>query len=286
MTVPPRTISIEPLTQSTFAPFGTVISNPLHTQNSTTQTQLPANAVRANQGSAIKVLDVTHMTNYYSEAASDIPGKAVMNMFICSPRSLRSKQNLAESVPLSSTVQTTPKDEQLFDVNILERHPFTSQTFVPMGLDKDNQETCYLVIVAPTQDVVSDASTVASSFLDRARLSLSQFSSALTSTAATTTVQTPTSNRKGSGPPDLTNVRAFAARGNQAVTYAAGTWHAPMVVLGAKSVDFVVVQFTNGVGEEDCQEMKIVPEAGGAEGLAVAIDSSVMVAGQLIRARL
>lgn len=55
-------------------------------------------------------------------------------------------------------------------------------------------------------------------------------------------------------PPDLNNIKAFIARGGQAVTYGAGTWHAPMVVLGQRRVDFVVVQFVNGVDEEDCQE--------------------------------
>lgn len=59
------------------------------------------------------------------------------------------------------------------------------------------------------------------------------------------------------GPPDLDNLRAFWAHGGQAVTYAAGTWHSPMAVIGDKSVDFVVLQFSNGVKEEDCEEMKI-----------------------------
>lgn len=59
------------------------------------------------------------------------------------------------------------------------------------------------------------------------------------------------------GPPDLDNLRAFWAHGGQAVTYAAGTWHSPMAVIGDKSVDFVVLQFSNGVREEDCEEIKI-----------------------------
>ncbi|CAI7578298.1 unnamed protein product [Penicillium pancosmium] len=55
-------------------------------------------------------------------------------------------------------------------------------------------------------------------------------------------------------PPDLRNAKAFVGRGGQSVTYAAGTWHAPMVVLGPRRVDFVVVQHVNGVDDEDCQE--------------------------------
>jgi len=283
MSVFSRKIALEPLTQDDFAPFGTVIENPTHIQDGTIQ--LPANAVYANQGTAIKVLDVTQMTNYYNEARSQVPGKAVMNMFICSPRKLRSKQSLSESVFVGSSTQTITDDEGYFDVNIVERHPYTSQTFIPVGLDKNDASTCYLVIVAPTRETSSTEQPDAANFLERARESLSQFGSALTTTTAAPATQTP-SNRKGSGPPDLTNIRAFIARGNQAVTYAAGTWHAPMVVLGTKSVDFVVVQFANGIGEEDCQEMEIVPIADETEGLAVTIDKSALEDGRNFKARL
>jgi len=64
------------------------------------------------------------------------------------------------------------------------------------------------------------------------------------------------------------------ATGTQSVTYGPGTWHAPMVVLGAKNVDFVVVQYANGVGLEDCQEMEIVHDSG-SEGLNVMVDDKV-----------
>lgn len=70
--------------------------------------------------------------------------------------------------------------------------------------------------------------------------------------------------------PDLENIRAFIARGDQAVTYGPGTWHAPMVVLGKKEVDFVVVQYVNGIGLEDCQEA--VLEGVGENGISVCID--------------
>jgi ureidoglycolate lyase len=58
-------------------------------------------------------------------------------------------------------------------------------------------------------------------------------------------------------PPDLSKLRAFAGHGGQAVTYAPGTWHAPMVVLGEKRVDFVVTQFVNSVPQDDCQEVRV-----------------------------
>lgn len=56
-----------------------------------------------------------------------------------------------------------------------------------------------------------------------------------------------------SNPPDLGGLRAFVVTPDQAVTYAAGTWHAPMVVLGKQRIDFVVTQFMNGIDEEDCE---------------------------------
>ncbi|KAL8975999.1 MAG: hypothetical protein Q9177_006939, partial [Variospora cf. flavescens] len=64
------------------------------------------------------------------------------------------------------------------------------------------------------------------------------------------------------GPPDLDNIRAFWAHAGQAVTYGAGTWHAPMVVVGDERMDFVVVQFVNGVAQEDCQEVMLKKEGG------------------------
>lgn len=50
-------------------------------------------------------------------------------------------------------------------------------------------------------------------------------------------------------------MKAFVARGDQAVTYGPGTWHAPMAVVGQRRVDFVVSQFANGIPDDDCQEV-------------------------------
>jgi ureidoglycolate lyase len=119
--------------------------------------------------------------------------------------------------------------EGSFPVEILERHPFTTQTFIPLGLSPaETHEARYLVIVAPT----------------------------LPSTSADEILPVPsTGDLPGRGLPDLTRVKAFMAKGSQAVEYGAGTWHAPMVVVGKRAVDFVVVQFVNGVAIEDCQEV-------------------------------
>lgn len=207
-------ISIRPLKQEHFSSFGTVISNP---QPGLTPSKdlnnLPQNAVQANQGSALKYLDVTHMKDLYDEAPSKVKSKAVMNMFVCAPRHLQAADGIKE----------------LFQVDILERHPYTTQTFVPLGLSpKELERARYLVVVAPS----------------------------LKPSRSDEDLPVPESyDTPGRGLPDLKDIQAFIATGAQAVTYGAGTWHAPMVVLGEKPIDFVVVQFANGVGIEDCQEV-------------------------------
>ena len=51
----------------------------------------------------------------------------------------------------------------------------------------------------------------------------------------------------------------FWAHGGQAVTYGVATWHMPMAVVGEERIDFVVVQYANGVPEEDCEELRLAP---------------------------
>ena len=220
--VVPQVIEAEILSQGTFADFGTVIENPAPLLIPSLEVScLPANAVQANQGSALKYLDVTHMVDLYGSAPSHEPSKAVMNMFVCAPRPL-----------LPNSKAGTIGD---FPIKILERHPFTSQTFIPLGLSlSEAHKARYLVIVAPS---------VPPSSLDK---------------GLPVPNCTDTSDKlPGRGLPDLKNVRAFVANGSQAVTYGAGTWHAPMVVIGQQSIDFVVVQYVNGVALEDCQEWEM-----------------------------
>lgn len=194
-----------PLTQSSFAPFGAVIANPrpdIHpsTFSPTSSDEIPHNPIPANQGTAIKYQHVSPLTNLYPQAPSQQTGKAVMNLFSCASR------------PLSGGE---------FEVRILERHPFTTQTFIPLV----STQARYLVIVAPS----------------------------LSPSDADEGLPVP----DGRGLPDVKGLKAFVATAGQAVTYGAGTWHAPMVALEGEGdrLDFVVVQFANGVGGEDCQEV-------------------------------
>jgi ureidoglycolate lyase len=174
----------------------------------------------------------------------------------------------------------------LFDVNILERHPFTTQTFIPMGIGAAEQ-TQYLVIVAPTLPASAarrkgDTHPPYPTPTRRKRRSVrdifararpSPFTNEAAPPASTYSRLHASQRPKGPGLPDLKNIRAFVANGRQAVTYGAGTWHAPMVVVGKVAVDFVVVQFVNGVGNEDCQEVELVADERADEGATVAVDT-------------
>ena len=223
------------LTPSAFAAFGSVIENPrpdLHPTSFTRSDSLPYEPISANQGTAIKYQHVTRMVNLYDQGApSGCHGEAVMNMFVCAARKL--------------------DPPGTFPVTILERHPFTTQTFIPLSADSAKT---YLVIVAPS----IPPQTVDSEFpVPNAR-------AASQGVSAARNAQPPHAPLPGRGLPDLRNLKAFLATAGQAVTYGAGTWHAPMVALGPEgtTVDFVVVQFANGVPIEDCQEVVFAPSRG------------------------
>lgn len=268
---PSQTIPLQPLTGTSFRAFGEVAENP-----GTHNGSLPFTTVSANQGSATKVLDVTHMNNHYNLSSSRKPAKPVLNMFVCKPRKLDTEPGTAK---------------QVFPVKILERHPFTPQTFVPMGLDSGDRETAYLVIVAPTLPLSSSHRPSSSQTQPPYPVPLTTRKRSLKDRllgarpnpftndfAATTTPKQPSSpgtEPKGPGLPDLSKVQAFLARGDQAVTYGPGTWHAPMVVLGKRPVEFVVVQFANGVAVEDCQEVE-VRNGDDGEGLRVVVEDDAL----------
>jgi ureidoglycolate lyase len=246
-----RRLVIEPLTVEAFAPFGSVLQNPASYGAAT-------KGVIANQGTATKYPDINLVENYYHLALSKKPSRVSMSMFVCKPRRLR-HQGV----------------ESLLDVNILERHPFTTQTFVPLGLGgSKNVESQYLVVVAPTLAGVSDSRRdsltrpkpyptrgtqgsegATSKVYSRARPS--PFDNDKTPPSFNRAPGTRAKLPKGVGLPDICKLRVFLARGDQAVTYGAGTWHAPMLVIGRKEVEFVVTQFVNGVAIEDCQEMEV-----------------------------
>ncbi|KKY39515.1 putative ureidoglycolate hydrolase [Diaporthe ampelina] len=246
-------VTAQPLEASAFAPFGEVIQNPrpgLHPSNFAAAGPLPLAAVSANQGSAIKYQHVTRMVNMYDQAPSRRPGVAVMNMFVCAARKLGTRQGTSHSTTPSSRVF------EVFEVGILERHPYTTQTFTPLstsGPASPPGEHGYLVIVAPGLQTPSGSSA-------------GRTPSHALATAPTDPDRGIHYNSQAQSQPDLQRLKAFVATTDQAVTYGAGVWHAPMVALGPEgsTVDYVVTQFANGVGIEDCEE--VVMESPGNNG--------------------
>lgn len=101
-----------------------------------------------------------------------------------------------------------------FEVRLLERHPCSTQVFVPMSV------TRYLVCVAPSG---------------------------------------------ADGGPVVAGLQAFLCTGQQAVAYAPGTWHHPMVALDAPS-DFTMLAWEDGsaldceVRELDAASWRLVVE--------------------------
>ncbi|CAK7263192.1 hypothetical protein SEPCBS119000_000360 [Sporothrix epigloea] len=230
-------VAAEPLTADAFAPFGDVIENSrpdVHPSQfaaafgslSPSAAAKLCSPVSANQGSAIKYQRVSRLADRYDSgrAPSGKASEPLASMFVCAAREL---------------VQDSagPAGSGLFPVTILERHPYTTQTFVPLST-QSAANTRYLVIVAPN---LNDDETP-SGMLTRS-------------------------------PPDVQRLRAFVARGDQAVTYGAATWHAPMAALGTPgtALPFFVFQFANGVGSEDCQEVVLDGGPGLPEGSSVVV---------------
>lgn len=224
----------EPLTVAAFAPFGTVIASsvsPSTTRHPTlsgaplpvpSYTESQPTITSANQGTALKASPVSPLLNHYpsnneAESHANTP-YGLMSTFSCFPR-----------LNTYYTKATESKAHHRLKLGILERHPFTTQTFCPLGTSQPASgatldHTYILIIVAPT---VPDAAA------------------------------------QPRNPPDLTRARAFitsaplTGQPGTAVTYAPGTWHAPMIVLGSRRVDFLVTQFANGCADDDCQEVLV-----------------------------
>ena len=237
----PVLINAEPLTPTAFAPFGFVLANPNPDLHPSDPGRLPPGAVRANQGSALKYAGPRALRNGYAAAPSAQPGSPAVSIFMCAARALRSPAPDGGGGGGGG----------LFDVRVLERHPFTTQTFVPLAADA--AATRYLVVVAP--DAAPRGGRAAAAAAGDGHVPHEPL-------------------------PDVGRLRAFVATGRQAVTYAAGTWHAPMVALGrvGTAVDFVVVQFANGVGAEDCEEVELV----GGAGVAVRVGAAAVGMGGLV----
>ncbi|KAG8533177.1 uncharacterized protein KY384_001960 [Bacidia gigantensis] len=239
-TIPSPRLKIkpEPLITSSFAPFGTVISAPLPASRTTLPYPPPQSSQVANQNTALKYPDISPLSSAYRLSPSGTPATPHVSLFSCFPRRLRASPGSSSS--------------GLFDVKSLERHPYTTQTFVPLSSSEvdSRRRPNYLVIVAPTLPTPPTTAGLTPYF----------------SQIATAT---------GGGPPDLDNIKAFVADGGTAVTYGLGVWHAPMAVVGEGRIDFVVTQWMSGREGEDCQEVDLAGLDG--QGIELVIDSEITV---------
>lgn len=188
-------VTAEPLTPEAFASFGGVISADHQIKN--------VQSSAANYGTAVKIHNVAPIVNNSKQCPSGKIASPRWNIFRCSsPKHLILLKNASTKT---------------YKAKVLERHPFSTQTFIPMG--QVSHKASYLVIVARSDP------------------------------------------RTPSQLPDPASLKAFICRGNQSVTYGAGVWHAPMVVIDENTphIDFAVFIHENGVSEEDCQECYFEP---------------------------
>lgn len=123
-----RSIVTKPLTPKSFAKFGDILSAD-HQIGIKEQSS-------ANYGTAVKVHKVSKILNKSKSAPSGKVAQANWNIFRCSPPNhLFTENDEGNTVYLSK---------------VLERHPFSTQTFLPMGVNKE--EDAYIVICAKSKD--------------------------------------------------------------------------------------------------------------------------------------
>lgn len=134
------TVVAEPLTPEAFAPFGSVIS-PGHLGADA------SNTAAANQGTAVKFIGVSHSRSLYSAAPSGkLPQQTNWNLFRCSP-------------PTHLFSDEGESGKRVYLAKVLEQHPYSSQTFLPLG--RNPTKPAYIVIVSlKDKDGLPDLSTV------------------------------------------------------------------------------------------------------------------------------
>lgn len=117
-------ITATPLTPQLFAPFGGVMSADHQIAH--------AQSLAANYGTATKIHKVAPVVSRYLQCPSGRAASANWNIFRC-------------RAPTHLIAEAAGAARHTYTAKVLERHPFSTQTFVPMALCLDR---AYLVIVA------------------------------------------------------------------------------------------------------------------------------------------
>lgn len=120
-------IKAETLTPESFLKYGGVISADHQLEK--------VQSSEANYGTAIKIHKVAPIVNNYSNCPSGKEATANWNIFRC-----KAPKHLINHGSLNS----------VYTSKVLERHPFSTQTFLPLG--QDLHKVSYLVIVAKTDE--------------------------------------------------------------------------------------------------------------------------------------
>ncbi|RDW59521.1 hypothetical protein BP6252_12608 [Coleophoma cylindrospora] len=119
-----RTLHATPLSIEAYARYGGVISTNV----------VNPNTILVNGGSSRRTPEVVPTTNLYSASPSGAPGKTVLNASLASPKEV--------------TAWAAEPGKRALRIKVLERHRFTTQSFVPMG-----GEVMYLVVATDPGDV-------------------------------------------------------------------------------------------------------------------------------------
>ena len=307
-----KVVVAQPLTREGFASFGTIIQNPVMDGMTTgimpsevaarSETSIDAHPV--NQETAVKYANIAELVNRYRQAPSQMRGRAVMHLLVGEPQGSKIEHGQHE-LDGGTRAREEVRSRELLSVRTLERHPFTGQAFIPLGGSGASQSSHYLIIVAPTLPVPStrkfrpppfptaeprrrrslkDALSEARPppFLQPAPRRRRSLKDMLLQTrpppfperdARQARIAPRQSRLPGPGLPDLHCLKAFIATVSQAVSFGPGVWHGPIMVVGEKPIEFVVMQFSNGVAAEDTQEVQLDSSPG--QGMSVAIPSFV-----------
>jgi ureidoglycolate hydrolase len=192
----PLELSLTPLTAEAFAPYGDVVSLP-----DVQRTKMAASS--ANQGTASRYNYVAKLVNSRNSGAK--PNLCLFNS--TPPESLSFTASVVKELTAKSAdgqglrVDTLSPYMKPFSIRLLERHPNSSQIFVPLK----SSPFGYIVIVSCAKD----------------------------GTAAHQG-----HNRQVINPPDVSSLVAFWAQPWQAVNYHPNVWHHPIITLGT-STQFV-----------------------------------------------
>lgn len=124
-----RTIHCEPLTVSAYASYGGIISTDVVNDRTVT----------VNNGTARRTPEVVPTQNLYAKAESQKPARAVLNVSLASPREVESWNGV--------DVDASQEGKRFLKVKMLERHRYSTQSFVPMGAGIK-----YLVVVTEGDD--------------------------------------------------------------------------------------------------------------------------------------